>query len=170
MKLSIGSVIVNTKVSVIVLVSPYVSQLLDHLASCRFYFESVKVVLAGYMVDFVGTVLSQQPLRLRVEVLSSSSVRVSWDEIESGDHDAETFTIEYRKAGESGWQEITGILLTYATVDGLIPNKEYDFRVFGVNGAGSGPKTDIMTTTTSEDGELGLADPSICENGSHLGV
>ena len=97
----------------------------------------MEVVLAGYMVDFVGTVLSQQPLRLHVEVLSSRSVRVSWDEIESGDHDAKSFTIEYRKAGESDWQKITGILLTYATVDGLMPNKEYEFRVFGVNGAGS---------------------------------
>jgi hypothetical protein len=41
-------------------------------------------------------------------------------------------------------------MFTYVTLDGLSPNKQYEFRVFGVNDVGSGPKTDIMITTTSE--------------------
>jgi hypothetical protein len=44
-------------------------------------------------------------------------------------------------------------MFTYVTLDGLSPNKQYEFRVFGVNDVGSGPKTDIMITTTSEAGE-----------------
>ena len=124
------------------------------MPSCCFCVEVVEAIWLCTCLFSLAN-LPPQPTAFAVDVLSSRSVRVSWNELEPGDNAADSFTIEYKKTGgsESDWEKRTDISDYSAEVDGLMPNREYKFRVFGVNKAGSGPKTGVVTKRTLEDGE-----------------
>ena len=82
--------------------------------------------------------------------VSSRSITVNWNEIFCIQRNGRIFRyeVEFRPSGEG---TISGRSFT---ANGLIPFTNYTFRVRGVNNAGPGPYSNLITITTSEEGML----------------
>ena len=92
-----------------------------------------------------------QPTNVTAASMTSSSVRLSW----SGAADlnpATNYTVEYRRAGTSSWTSVTGITGTVDTITGLQASTGYEFRVTGINSAGPGLASAIVSATTTAIG------------------
>jgi len=82
------------------------------------------------------------PLYVQTSSASSTSLDLSWlPPTSSGSTAVIDYTIEYRQAGESSWSTFshTASTLNFATVNGLTPDTQYEFRVAAVNSDGQGP-------------------------------
>jgi len=86
---------------------------------------------------------------LAAGTVTNFTVPLSWTApaVDSSHGAAATYTIQYRINGSSNWvTAAAGIANAYYTVTGLIAGLEYQFNVFGVNAAGSGPGTTVTAT------------------------
>ena len=82
--------------------------------------------------------------------VSSRSITVNWTEIPCIQRNGRI--IEYEvEFGPSGEGNISGRSFT---ANELTPFTDYTFKVRGVNSAGSGPYSDLINITTSEEGML----------------
>ena len=80
--------------------------------------------------------------------VSSRSITVNWNEIPCIQRNGRIirYEVEFGPAVEG---TISGRSFT---ANGLIPFTNYTFQVHGVNSAGSGPYSDLITITTPEEG------------------
>lgn len=80
---------------------------------------------------------------------TSTGVLLSWQAPMSGGAPA-SYTVQYRIAGGSTWTgTIAGISGTTQAITGLAASTSYDFSVFAINAAGSGPISAVLTTSTA---------------------
>lgn len=87
---------------------------------------------------------------LAVTAISNSSVGLSWS-AQTGTNSPTSYTVQYRVTGASGWASTDpGIAGTGATVAGLQPATSYDFSVYGINTAGAGAASSVVSATTIE--------------------
>jgi hypothetical protein len=85
---------------------------------------------------------------LSASAISSTSVQLAWS-AQSGANSATSYTVQYRVSGGSTWTwSITSVTSTNTPVTGLQPSTGYDFAVYGVNSAGSGPSSSIAVAAT----------------------
>jgi hypothetical protein len=79
---------------------------------------------------------------------STSAVALSWS-AQTGTNAAASYTVQYSVAGStSGTSSVTGVAGTSTTITGLQAGTSYNFSVFGVNAAGSGPVSSTVTAST----------------------
>ena len=80
---------------------------------------------------------------------TASSISLTWSAPSSGGP-ASTYSVQYRVSGTSAWTttSVPGTSFT-ATVSALAAATSYDFVVSGVNAAGSGPTSAVVTAVTS---------------------
>ena len=79
---------------------------------------------------------------------STSAIQLGWS-AQTGSSAATSFTVQYRLTGVSSWtSSVSGITGTSTTITGLQAATNYDFEVIGVNAAGSGTPSPIVTTAT----------------------
>jgi hypothetical protein len=79
---------------------------------------------------------------------STSAIQLSWS-TQSGSSAATSFTIQYRLTGVSSWtSSVSGITGTATTITGLQASTSYDFEVIGINAAGSGTPSSVVTAVT----------------------
>jgi hypothetical protein len=104
----------------------------------------------------ISTAAATQPLPpgqvsgVAVTVISNSSVGLSWSG-QTGTNTPASYTVQYRITGASGWASLDpGISGTNATVAGLQPATSYDFSVFGINAAGAGAASVVVSASTTE--------------------
>lgn len=76
---------------------------------------------------------------------SSSTVSLAWA---SSGGTATSFTAQYRVTGTPSWTSLTGITATSTVVPSLLPSTSYDFSVYGINSAGTGALSSIVTAST----------------------
>lgn len=79
--------------------------------------------------------------------ISSYAVQLGWT-AQTGSAAATSFTIQYRLTGSLGWISVASIAGTGDTISGLQASTIYDFQVAGINGAGAGPPSAIITAIT----------------------
>jgi hypothetical protein len=80
--------------------------------------------------------------------LSSTAMQLSWSS-QAGPSAATTFTIQYRVTGASVWAAtIPGISGTGTIISGLQASTSYDLAAIGVNAAGAGAASTIITAIT----------------------
>ena len=82
--------------------------------------------------------------------VSSRSITVNWNEIPCIQHNGRIIRYEV-EFGPSGEGTISGRSFT---ANRLTPFTNYTFQVRGVTSVGSGPYSDLITITTSEEGNL----------------
>ena len=83
-----------------------------------------------------------------LSLISSNSVQLTWQG-QSGVNAATSYTVQYRVTGSSTWvTSSAGNSGATASVSKLQPVTSYDFSIFGVNSAGSGPTSAALSTTT----------------------
>jgi uncharacterized delta-60 repeat protein len=98
------------------------------------------------------------PSQLTVQAATSNSIQLAWKDNATNE---QGFRVEWREPGMK-WQSTTvGANSTSHTVSGLLPGRQYDFRVCAFNGGGSsshaGPvsrKTPVVVTPPSPPSEL----------------
>ena len=80
--------------------------------------------------------------------VNSRSITVNWNEIPCIQQNGMVtrYEVEFEPSGEG---TISGRSFT---VNRLTPFTDYTFQVRGVNSAGSGPYSDLINITTSEEG------------------
>ena len=79
---------------------------------------------------------------------SSSAIQINWS-AQTGIGAPASFTVQYKPSGTSGWtSSVSGITGTGGTITRLNPATSYDFSVFGVNSAGTGPMSTVVTAAT----------------------
>jgi hypothetical protein len=82
-------------------------------------------------------------------VASSSSIQLEWA-AQSGASAAASFTVQYRVTGSSTWTfSSSGITGAGDTISGLAAGTSYDFSVVGINAAGIGATSAIITAVTN---------------------
>ena len=88
--------------------------------------------------------------------MTSRSITVTWGTIECIEHNGiiTGYTVVFQEQGGANVPGNTVDRTFSAT--GLTPFTNYTFQVAGVNDVGTGPFTDIITITTSEDGLFSL--------------
>jgi len=90
-----------------------------------------------------------QVIGLVATVASSSSIQLEWA-AQSGTSSATSFTVQYRLTGSSSWTfSSSGIIGAGDTISGLAAATSYDFSVVGINAAGSGTASAIITAVTN---------------------
>jgi hypothetical protein len=79
---------------------------------------------------------------------STSAIQLSWS-TQSGSSAATSFTVQYRLTGVSSWtSSVSGVTGSATTITGLQAATSYDFEVIGVNAAGSGTPSSVVTALT----------------------
>jgi hypothetical protein len=79
---------------------------------------------------------------------SINAIQLSWS-AQSGSSAATSFSIQYRLTGASSWtSSVSGVTGTATTITGLQASTSYDFEVIGVNAAGSGTPSSVVTAVT----------------------
>jgi hypothetical protein len=79
---------------------------------------------------------------------SATAIQLSWS-AQTGSSAATSFTVQYRLTGSTGWtSSVTGISGTGTAITGIQPSTSYDFEVIGVNTAGTGTASSIVTAVT----------------------
>jgi hypothetical protein len=79
---------------------------------------------------------------------SSSVLQLNWS-AQAGSSAATSFTVQYRVTGSTSWaSSITGVSGSGTAVTGLQAGTSYDFAVAGVNAAGTGPASSIVSAET----------------------
>ncbi|XP_014665457.1 PREDICTED: twitchin-like isoform X3 [Priapulus caudatus] len=76
---------------------------------------------------------------------TDSSINLNWDPpVKDGGKPVRGYIVEKREKGEPRWGKalLSQVVLTSCTVPGLVPGKEYEFRVRAVNDAGPGKWSD----------------------------
>ena len=93
---------------------------------------------------------SGPPVIVMSPTVSSRSITVNWNEIPCIQRNGMItgYEVEF---GPSGEGTISGRSFT---ANGLTPFTNYTFQVRGVNSVGPGPYSDLITITTSEEGNL----------------
>ena len=80
---------------------------------------------------------------------TSSDVTLNWSAPSSGGA-VSSYSVQYRDTGTTTWSTFaTGVTATNASVTGLAASTAYDFRVYAVNGGGSGPLSSMASATTT---------------------
>ncbi|KAM8752242.1 immunoglobulin superfamily member 22-like [Acanthopagrus schlegelii] len=106
-------------------------------------------VRAGEPVEPPGT--ASQP---QVSNITKDSMTVSWTPpAHDGGATVLGYTLERRKKGSNMWMQVNKELLTDTkfTVDGLLGDVEYEFRVTGVNRAGAGSPSAVSNSVLAKD-------------------
>ena len=85
--------------------------------------------------------------------VSSRSITVDWNEIPCIQRNGRNIRYEV-EFGPSGGVTTSMIFGRSFTANGLTPFTNYTFQVHGVNDEGPGPYSDLITITTSEEGNL----------------
>ena len=86
--------------------------------------------------------------------MTSRSISVTWDTIECIERNGiiTGYTVVFQ---EQGGPNVPGNTpFTFFSAVRLTPGRNYTFQVAGVNDAGTGPFTDLITIATTEDGLL----------------
>ena len=96
---------------------------------------SVALSSPGQMTGFAGS------------NATTNSISLNWSAAVTGGTPS-SYTVQYRQTGATPWSAVVSDLTSMScTVDGLAPGTSYDFVVFGVNGAGAGLSSSIVTGT-----------------------
>ncbi|XP_042352847.1 immunoglobulin superfamily member 22-like [Plectropomus leopardus] len=106
-------------------------------------------VRAGEPVEPPGT--ASQP---QVSNITKDSMTVSWTPpAEDGGAPVLGYILERRKKGSNMWLQVNKELLTDAkfTVEGLVSDVEYEFRVISVNRAGAGSPSTVSNAVLAKD-------------------
>ena len=101
----------------------------------------------------------QPPDNFAVNVVSSTSIRASWQLPPAGSNNGiiiTGFKLFYKKKGSAGSEiiELFNVTTFTKTVIGLLKGTQYEFQVLAFTTAGDGPKSSILTARTNEDGKL----------------
>lgn len=105
------------------------------------------------IISLTTPAMSQTSVPAQVSGLSASattakSISLSWTN-QSGTNSATSYTVQYRLSGTSSWTwSLAGLTTNSTTISGLQANTSYDVVVFGVNNAGAGPISSIVTAIT----------------------
>lgn len=78
--------------------------------------------------------------------VSANSITLNWTALSPA---PASYTVQYRPTGTSGWWTAPSVTGTSCAVTGLLAGTSYDLTVSGVNSAGTGPASSIVTATTS---------------------
>jgi len=78
--------------------------------------------------------------------VTTTSVTLSWPPLSPP---ASSYNVQYRMTGTTTWSAGISASSPACAVSGLVPGSSYDFTVSGVNGAGVGMPSAILTTATS---------------------
>jgi hypothetical protein len=87
------------------------------------------------------------PVAPTVGTVTQTTVAISWSAPTSGGA-VNTYTLQWRVTGGSGWTQQTGITGTSATISGLAANTQYDLQVAAVNAGGTSAFTATVNATT----------------------
>lgn len=83
---------------------------------------------------------------------TSSGMSLAWSSPGSGGT-VTSYTVQYRVSGTTSWSTgASGLTATSFTATGLLPTTSYDFEVFAVNAAGTGPVSSVTTESTTTAG------------------
>jgi hypothetical protein len=83
---------------------------------------------------------------------TSSSMSLAWSSPGSG-ATVTNYTVQYRVSGTTSWSTgASGLTTTFFAATGLLPTTSYDFEVFAVNAAGTGPVSSVATGSTTTAG------------------
>ncbi|KAI1903990.1 hypothetical protein AGOR_G00001080 [Albula goreensis] len=106
-------------------------------------------VTAGEPIEPPGT--ASQP---QIADITKDAVTITWTPpAEDGGAPLMGYIIERRKKGSSMWVPVNKELVqdTKYTVDGLVEDMEYEFRVTGVNRAGAGTPSAVSNSVMAKD-------------------
>jgi hypothetical protein len=99
-----------------------------------------------------GQSVPNQATGLLTLSISTSSIALSWSG-QTGTNAPATYTVQYRTTGSASWASlIPGVSTTSYTVSGLQSATSYDFSVYGVNSAGAGAASIVVSATTTSTG------------------
>ena len=104
---------------------------------------------------FVFTAPSGAPRNLAESNTTSTSITVTWDEIDCIDRNGmiDRYTVEYQPVGGAATTEVVTSMRTF-TANDLQPFTTYTFRVRGCNNEGMGPYSNQIIILTDEDGKF----------------
>ena len=108
-------------------------------------FYSAIEVLFSFIAPSGPPVIAMSP------TVSSRSITVNWNEIPCIQRNGRIIRYEV-EFGPSEKGTTSMISSKSFTANGLIPFTNYTFQVHGVNSVGSGPYSDLIIITTSEEG------------------
>ena len=96
----------------------------------------------------------EQPSKLKGEVLSASSVRLTWDSPETTGENIESFELYYNDSDFRQNVHITVVPpVNSYTLEDLTPNTVYQVKVAAKSSRGEGASTAPITVRTHEAGE-----------------
>jgi len=61
---------------------------------------------------------------------------------------ADTYTVDYRKVGDTSFSEVSGVTDTFLLITGLIPNAAYEFKVSATNSGGTSDFSSLAECST----------------------
>jgi hypothetical protein len=109
---------------------------------------AASAILTAVTANVIQPTPPPQVTGLTVTPTSGSIVQVNWT-AQAGTNAATGFTVQYRVTGVSGWtSSVAGMTGTGGTLSGLQPVTSYDFSVIGVNSAGAGSASTVVTAVT----------------------
>jgi hypothetical protein len=86
---------------------------------------------------------------LATSTITSASITVTWQAPASGGP-ASSYAVQYRVTGTSSWSTVTAVAgVTTYVLTGLTAATIYDIVVQGINAAGTGSSSSILTVTTA---------------------
>jgi hypothetical protein len=87
-----------------------------------------------------------QVVGVAINSAGADSVSLTWTAVSPT---PESYTVQYRVSGTTGWTTAPSVTIPDCTVTGLIAATSYDFVVLAVSGGGVGTPSAILTATTS---------------------
>ena len=97
-------------------------------------------------------VVSSEPRSLTVNNTADTTVTLSWMEPSMENGIIIVYQLEYGTVGgDQRFKFSQNSTSLFATVAGLSPSTEYEFRVVAFTRVGSGPYSNIVTSTTSRE-------------------
>lgn len=117
---------------------------------CVLSMNADMLVTASFNPDTVATVSPVSPTSLTASALSTTQIQLDWND-NSGNEDG--FKIERRRGAGTAWFQIKtlGPNIQTFTNGSLLPNTEYDFRVYSYNEAGSSQYSNISSARTDSN-------------------
>ena len=106
------------------------------------------VIYASTAGSDAGGAVPGQVTGLTATAATTSSVTLSWS---ASSPSASSYSVQSRITGTTSWSTSSPTSVTGCVITGLLSGTSYDFVVSGVNGAGTGTSSAILTTATSSE-------------------